>query len=218
MSSGHFTPKELFDILLRELQPNEQDLTTIFQMVGLRALQHGKFWVTRLSPRNSHLFQDMVSGEYRFTIKETDVTLSPKNCSYNAEQQGLLSVLGVTLFEKDDFVLMLSDTRVSAFYSNQHVNREKQQYDMIVLKYSQGWVSLSTTDSIAEMFNTLTTVLGVNEVQKLLRISTFTDLQKKIEAAMVHSACCALSATRAQDESITECLPVMVLYQILKSD
>lgn len=96
--------------------------------------------------------------------------------SYNAEQQGLLSMLSITLFKKDDFVLMLSDTRMSAFYSDRHVNQEEKQYEMIVLKYSQGRVALSTTDSIVEMFNNLTLVLRINEVQDLLHISTFTDL------------------------------------------
>lgn len=205
-----FTPKELYDILVEKLQPDDDDYTKIFQLVGDYAYKRDKKarqWIVIASKdRNNSI--DYRLPERRAVIKNIDIASYTQGNRLSDDQRILLSLLGITFVEKGLSFLMFSDSNLEVDYQNASMPHEKDRFR---IRNAKGIFHIVCGAHISE---------ALCELCMLFNPPTTVDLQRKFylerEREKVRLCYNALCVELPENTLIKESLPVLVLYQIVQ--
>ena len=207
-----FTSKELYDILVEKLQPDDDDYTKIFQLVGdYTYKREGKLgrWIGMESKdRNNKITYHL--PELRTVVKNVDISAYVQANILNDDQRILLSLLGITFVEKGQSFLMFSDPNLKANY--EHASN-KWFRDRFYMCNARGTFHLECRESVPRMFQQLISLFNVDTVLNLQR-----KFYLEREREKVRSSYNALCAELPENTLIAESLPVLVLYQIVQEN
>lgn len=206
----NFTPKEILDILERELQPtSDDDYVEIFQLLGVYAYSLNKIEVgLKLRPT----WDSYIAPKRYVTVKNTVIHVIVGSL-FNGEQRLLLSLIGVTFVEKGRSSLIFSSSDFPVRYEP----GESEDWLNIWVPHRSGRgrkeMPLKSSNTIDEMFDILARMFNPRYAEEL-KYKFYSELERR-RLLDAHNV---LSETLPEGSLVLDSLPTQTMYQILEED